>query len=158
MGVGAGAERRQDLGDQLVFGRAAPLWGHREPDRLELEVRQAAAELDIPEGTVKSRLHHARRELRRQCPDAGAKARTGAVVFPHRFGASLNAHYHFHACVIEGLYAVGVDRVELLNVLKHLAKLRSHRLQFVLGKTEPSKHSDFFDLFAGKSHGYVDVE
>jgi len=26
------------------------------------------------------------------------------VVFPHRFGASLNAHYHVHACVLEGFY------------------------------------------------------
>ncbi len=49
-------------------------------------------------------LEEVERALRRQCPGAGAKARTGAVLFPHRFGASLNAHYHFHACVIEGLY------------------------------------------------------
>ncbi len=45
-------------------------------------------------------LEEAERELRCQCPGAGA----AAVVFPHRFGASLNAHYHFHACHIEGLY------------------------------------------------------
>ncbi len=32
----------------------------------EMEIRQVASELDIPEGTVKSRLHHARRELARQ--------------------------------------------------------------------------------------------
>jgi hypothetical protein len=50
-------------------------------------------------------LEEVERALRRQCPDAGEKARTGAVVFPHRFGSSLNANYHFHACVIEGLYA-----------------------------------------------------
>ena len=49
-------------------------------------------------------LEEVERELRRRFPGAGAKARTGAVVFPHRFGASLNAHYHFHACVIEALY------------------------------------------------------
>ncbi|MEJ2387699.1 MAG: transposase [Chromatiaceae bacterium] len=49
-------------------------------------------------------LEEVERALRRECPDAGEKARTGAVLFPHRFGSSLNAHYHFHACVIEGLY------------------------------------------------------
>lgn len=32
----------------------------------QMEVRQAAAELDVPEGTVKSRLFHARRELARR--------------------------------------------------------------------------------------------
>jgi hypothetical protein len=37
-------------------------------------------------------LEEVERALRGQCLGAGAKARTGAVVFPHRFGASLNAH------------------------------------------------------------------
>ena len=49
-------------------------------------------------------LEEAERELRRQCPGAAPKARTGAVVFPHRFEALLNPHYHFHACLIEWLY------------------------------------------------------
>ena len=49
-------------------------------------------------------LEEVERALRRQCPDAGNWARTGAVVFLHRFGSSLNANDHFHACVIEGLY------------------------------------------------------
>ena len=56
------------------------------------------------------------RALRRQCPDAGAKARAGAVVFPHRFGASLNAHYHFHACVLEGLYEAEGEGVRFHEV------------------------------------------
>jgi hypothetical protein len=42
-------------------------------------------------------LEEVERELRCRCPSAGAKARTGVVVFPHGFGASLKAHYHFHA-------------------------------------------------------------
>ena len=56
-------------------------------------------------------LEEVEHELRCQCPDAGAKARTGAVVFPHRFGASLNAHYHFHACVLKGLCKAEADGV-----------------------------------------------
>ena len=48
-------------------------------------------------------LEEAERELRRQCPGAGPKARTGAVVFPHRFEALRNPHYHFHACLVEWL-------------------------------------------------------
>ena len=37
-------------------------------------------------------LEEVERELRGHCPAAGAKARTGAVAFPHRFGTSLNGH------------------------------------------------------------------
>lgn len=50
-------------------------------------------------------LEEVERALRRQCRDAEVKARTGAVVFPHRFGASLNAHNQFHVCVIDGVLA-----------------------------------------------------
>jgi hypothetical protein len=45
-------------------------------------------------------LEEAEREMRCRCPGVGAKACTGAVVFPHRLGSSLNANYHFHACVL----------------------------------------------------------
>ena len=38
-------------------------------------------------------LEEVERELRGHCPQAGAKTRTGAVAFPHRFGASLNSQY-----------------------------------------------------------------
>jgi hypothetical protein len=33
----------------------------------------------------------------------------GAVSFVQRFGAALNAHVHFHCCVIDGVFAVGED-------------------------------------------------
>jgi hypothetical protein len=61
-------------------------------------------------------LEEVERALRRQCPDAGAKARAGAVVFPHRFGSSLNANYHFHACVIDGLYEAEGEGVRFHEV------------------------------------------
>jgi hypothetical protein len=61
-------------------------------------------------------LEEVERALRRRCPDAGAQARTGAVIFPHRFGSSLNAHYHFHACVIEGLYEAEGEGVRFHTV------------------------------------------
>jgi hypothetical protein len=61
-------------------------------------------------------LEEVERALRRRYPGAGAKARTGEVVFPHRFGASLNAHYHFHACVIDGLYEAGGEDVRFHKI------------------------------------------
>jgi hypothetical protein len=43
--------------------------------------------------------------LRQASPGAGGGARLGAVSFVHRFGASLNAHLHYHCCVIDGVFA-----------------------------------------------------
>ncbi|MCP3972688.1 MAG: transposase, partial [Rhodobacteraceae bacterium] len=45
-------------------------------------------------------------ELRGHCPGAPAGARTGAVSFIQRFGGSLNAHLHYHCCVIDGVFAL----------------------------------------------------
>jgi len=42
--------------------------------------------------------------LREACPTAPASASFGAVSFLHRFGASLNPHFHFHLCVLDGLF------------------------------------------------------
>ena len=38
-----------------------------------------------------------------------ARGRLGAVSFVQRFGSALNAHVHFHCCVIDGVFAVGED-------------------------------------------------
>ena len=42
--------------------------------------------------------------LRAHSPGSSAAARLGAVVFIHRFGSSLNAHLHFHCCIIDGVF------------------------------------------------------
>ena len=42
--------------------------------------------------------------LRETCPTAPPTASFGAVSFLHRFGSSLNPHYHFHLCVVDGLF------------------------------------------------------
>ena len=44
-------------------------------------------------------------ELRRVSPGAGPKARFGAVSFLHRFGATINPHFHYHCCVLDGVFA-----------------------------------------------------
>jgi hypothetical protein len=44
------------------------------------------------------------RTLRDCSPGAGRDARFGAVSFLHRFGSSLNAHFHYHLCVVDGVY------------------------------------------------------
>ena len=34
-------------------------------------------------------------------------ARSGGVLFVHRFGGTLNAHVHLHLCMLEGVVAPG---------------------------------------------------
>jgi len=46
-----------------------------------------------------------RTTLRDASPGAGPGAQIGAVSFLHRFGSSLNAHFHFHVCVIDGVFS-----------------------------------------------------
>ncbi|NNM05505.1 MAG: IS91 family transposase, partial [Gemmatimonadetes bacterium] len=46
--------------------------------------------------------------LREACPTAPSTASFGAVSFLHRFGSSLNPHFHYHLCVVDGLF----ERVE----------------------------------------------
>jgi hypothetical protein len=43
--------------------------------------------------------------LREASPGVARGARLGAVSFVHRFGASLNAHLHYHCGVIDGVFA-----------------------------------------------------
>lgn len=42
--------------------------------------------------------------LREHSPGCGASARIGAITFIHRFGSSLNAHVHFHCCIVDGVF------------------------------------------------------
>jgi len=50
--------------------------------------------------------------LRAACPAGGNKARIGAVVFIHRFGALLNPHVHFHCVVVDGLFEAATEACE----------------------------------------------
>ncbi len=93
-------------------------------------------------------LQEIERELRRQCPQAGAKARGGAVAFPHRFGAALNPHYHFHCCVIEGVFEAADGGVRFhavadlreADVLRVQARVRRRAVKvFALGSARASR-------------------
>ena len=45
--------------------------------------------------------------LRKRSPGAPRKSRTGSVTFVQRFGSTINAHTHFHANIIDGVFAPG---------------------------------------------------
>ncbi len=53
-------------------------------------------------------LRAVRTRLRNTSPGAGPDARIGAVSFLHRFGSSLNPHFHFHVVILDGVFT-GTD-------------------------------------------------
>jgi len=63
--------------------------------------------------------------LREACPTAPRTASCGAVSFLHRFGSSLNPHFHYHVCVVDGLFEeVEADSVQ--NSAHPESRLRFH--------------------------------
>ena len=53
---------------------------------------------------VRILLRAVERCLREHSPGSSAAGRLGAVVFIHRFGSALNAHLHFHCCILDGVF------------------------------------------------------
>jgi hypothetical protein len=66
-----------------------------------------------------------RATLREACPTAPADASFGAVSFLHRFGSSLNPHFHFHLCVVDGLFE-GIEDDRDPNPTNPNTRLRFH--------------------------------
>lgn len=56
------------------------------------------------------------KRLKKCLPNAPKNARFGGVTFFQKFGAGLNAHPHFHSCIIDGLFSVDDDRVNFHEV------------------------------------------
>jgi hypothetical protein len=50
-------------------------------------------------------------------PHAPADARFGGVTFVQRFGSALNAHLHFHCCLIDGVLAAAEDGVRFYEAV-----------------------------------------
>ncbi len=44
------------------------------------------------------------RTLRAHCPDAPHTAKYGGITYIHRLGSMLNAHLHYHRCLIDGVF------------------------------------------------------
>jgi hypothetical protein len=70
--------------------------------------------------------------LRTRCPDAPAHGQLGAVSFLHRFGSTLNPHFHFHLVVLDGLFAEGPDGSVRFHPVGDPGSNDLHRLQQTL--------------------------
>ena len=98
------AETAAHLVDQVFPPLPVRQWVLSVPKRLRYFLQRDAEAL----GAVLHillRVIEARLRERSRCPGG----RLGAVSFVQRFGSALNAHVHFHCCVIDGVFAVGED-------------------------------------------------
>ena len=70
-----------------------------------------------------------RTTLRDASPRAGPGAQIGAISFLHRFGSSLNAHFHFHVCVIDGVFSEDAEGSVQFHEATHLTASDWDQLQ-----------------------------
>jgi hypothetical protein len=99
------ARRMVETAAHLVDHVLPPLpvrqWVLSVPKRLRYFLHDDAA---LQGAVVRILLRAIERCLRQHSPGSSAASRLGAVVFIHRFGASLSAHLHFHGCIIDGVF------------------------------------------------------
>lgn len=86
---------------------------------------------DVASSVLHIFLRAIRSTLRATSPGAPAlvrDTRIGAVSFLHRFGSSLNAHFHYHVLVLDGVFAEAEDgdvRIHEAFALERLHALRT---------------------------------
>jgi hypothetical protein len=95
------AESAAHLVDHVLPRLPVRQWVLSLPKRLRYHLHHDREALNT---ALRIFLDQIERHLRAHSPGAGPDARTGAVAFIHRFGASLNLHTHFHVCVIDGVF------------------------------------------------------
>ncbi|WXG54263.1 MAG: transposase [Candidatus Sedimenticola sp. (ex Thyasira tokunagai)] len=96
------AETAAHLVDHLFPQVPVRQWVITLPKRLRYYLLQDA---ELTGRALQIGLRVIERTLREQCPDAPPTAKYGGVTYIHRFGSSLNAHLHFHSCMMDGLFA-----------------------------------------------------
>ncbi|MBR9988145.1 MAG: transposase, partial [Gemmatimonadetes bacterium] len=65
-------------------------------------------------------------------PSSRSTHSLGAVSFLHRFGSSLNPHFHFHVVVLDGLFSEEPDGTVRFHEATHLTGDDAHNLQPLL--------------------------
>ncbi len=73
-----------------------------------------------------------RSTLCRASPDAPRDAQLGALSFLHRFGSSLNVHFHFHLVVLDGVFSRSADGEVRCHEAALLQSEHWHEVQHVV--------------------------
>ncbi len=84
---------------------------------------------DIAGAVLQIFIRAVRTALCRTSPGAPRDAQLGALTFLHRFGSGLNAHFHFHVVVLDGVFSHASDgearfHEAALLTLEHWHELR----------------------------------
>jgi len=87
---------------------------------------------DIASAVLRIFIRAVRTTLCATSPGAPRDAQLGALSFLHRFGSSLNAHFHFHLVVLDGVFSRAVDGAVCFHEAAHLTPERWHELQHVV--------------------------
>jgi putative transposase len=73
-----------------------------------------------------------RTTLYRASPRAPRDARLGALTFLHRFGSSLNQHFHYHLVVLDGVFLGGDEADAQFHAASQLTQAHWRDLQRVV--------------------------
>ena len=98
-------ETAAHLTDHVFLRLPVRQWVLSVPKRLRYFMQRDGAVLNM---VLRIFLRVIAQTLQDHCPGAQtadmATLHIGAVAFIHRFGSSLNAHVHFHVCVVDGVF------------------------------------------------------
>ena len=111
-------ETAAHLSDHVLPPLPLRQWVMSVPKRLRYFLHDDAVLQGV---VVRILLRAIERCLREHSPGSSAAARLGAVVFIHRFGSALNAHLHFHCCIIDGVFEPAHVTDAAAGVLPHQA-------------------------------------
>jgi Putative transposase/Transposase zinc-binding domain len=87
---------------------------------------------DIAGAVLRIFMRAVRSTLQRTSPGAPRDAQLGAISFLHRFGSTLNTHFHFHAIVLDGVFSRGPDEEVSFHEAALLTPEHWHALQYEL--------------------------
>jgi hypothetical protein len=100
------AETAAHLVDQVIPRLPVRQWVLSLPKRLRYFLQHNPGAIN---GALHIFLRAVEALLRERSPDAGPRAKIGAVAFTHRFGSFLNEHIHFYCVVIDGVFDSSMD-------------------------------------------------
>ncbi len=87
---------------------------------------------DIAGAVLRIFLRAIRTTLRDTSPGAPRDAKLGAISFLHRFGSSLNTHFHYHCVILDGAFSHGLGGDARFHEATHLESHHWHELQRVV--------------------------
>lgn len=128
------------------------------PKRLRYYLQR---DTSLTNSVLKILLRVIEKHLRRCSPSAPDNARFGGITFIQRFGSSLNAHLHFHCCIIDGVFSVTEEGIQFHEALDFTETV-VHEMEETVGKRVLSlfkrrsllSEDDVNDMLSWENSGY----